>query len=402
MNHLLVPKGFSFTGVACGIAKKPGKLDLGVIYSHVPAPAAAVFTVNKVKAAPILFSMGTLKKGVVQVVIANSGNANACTGKQGMADSRETASLIAEGLRIKQEHVVVASTGVIGVPLPMGRVRSGIKKVIATISTGPQHLAYFSQAIMTTDTKSKVFSVQELIDGKEVTITGIAKGSGMIHPNMATMLAFILTDACIAPNVLRASLKASVDKSFHLLTVDGDTSTNDMVILVANGQAENSMIRSGKGAQLFQRHLDKVCIELAKMIARDGEGAHKYVEIRVKGAKDFCTAKAVAMAIGKSSLVKTALYGNDPNWGRIIAAVGYSGVEITPEKIDIFFKSGKGSLQVCKRGMDTGFDEEKARKIMNHKELHIVVNLHLGKAEATGFTCDLTEGYIDINASYRT
>lgn len=400
----MIPEGFSFAGIACGIAKKKRKRDLGIIFSDVPARTTAVFTTNKVKAAPVLLSKKNIKNGLIQAIVVNSGNANACTGRQGLQDSQETAGLAAAGLGIKQGNVVVASTGVIGVPLPMEKVRKGIQEVISEKCLGPtlQHLSAFSQAIMTTDTRPKVVSLQERFDGKTVTITGIAKGSGMIHPQMATMLAFIITDAAVGQDFLCVSLKRSVEKSFHMLTVDGDMSTNDMVVLMANGKAENTLIRNGRNSQIFQRHLDMVCIKLAKMIARDGEGASKFVQICVRGCRTFSAAKQAAMAIAKSSLVKTALYGNDPNWGRIIAAVGYSGIEINPETIDIVLEARGTQIPVCVRGKDPGFDETKAQHIMRHDEIIIAVNLHQGRAEATVFTCDLTHQYISINASYRT
>lgn len=404
MEKYLIPKGFFFTGIACGIAKKKRKRDLGIIFSDVPAHTAAVFTTNRVKAAPVLLSIKNVKKGLIQAIVANSGNANACTGRQGLQDSRETADLVAAGLGIKQGNVMVASTGVIGVPLPMEKVRKGIEEVISGKCLGStlQHLSAFSQAIMTTDTRPKVVSLQERFAGKTVTITGVAKGSGMIHPQLATMLVFIVTDAAVGQDFLRVSLKRTVEKSFHMLTVDGDTSTNDLVVLMANGKAENTLIKNGRNSQIFQRHLDKICIELAKMIARDGEGASKSVQICVRGGRSFSAAKQAAMSIAKSNLVKTALYGNDPNWGRIIAAVGYSGVEINPEIIDIVLEAKGAQIPVCISGKDPGFDETKARAIMQHKEIVITVNLHQGRAEATVFTCDLTPKYIAINANYRT
>lgn len=404
-KRIIVPLDFSFAAVATGIAKKKGKLDLGVIYCHNPCVATAVFTTNQVKAAPVLFSRRNVKKGRIQAVVANSGNANACTGEKGWQNCVESASLLARLLKISPEKVIVASTGVIGVPLPMDKVRSGIQNAARNLRpsvSGARDLAAFSQAIMTTDTKSKIVSAQFPLDGEKVTITGVAKGAGMIHPNMATMLTFILTDASIGHSSLSYCLKNSVNKSFNMLTVDGDTSTNDMVLVLASGQAKNKIEERREGLVKFQGSLDLVCLELAKMIARDGEGATKLVEVEVSGAKNFVLAKQVAMAVAKSSLVKTAIFGNDPNWGRIMAAIGYSGAKIEPTKIDIAVGHKNKQIQLCVNGQDPGFKEQKAIQILKNKELKIKVNLKQGKAQATVFTCDLTPGYIDINASYRT
>jgi glutamate N-acetyltransferase / amino-acid N-acetyltransferase len=400
-NKIKVPAGFLLTGVASGIARKKGKLDLGIIYAEVPCVTAAVFTTNTVKAAPVLLSSPKAKAGGIRAVVANSGNANACTGKQGLNDARESARLVAAGLAIKPEKVIVASTGVIGVPLPMEKMRQGIKLAVSRISTGS--LNDFSKAIMTTDTVPKIKTVKFTAGGKTINIAGIAKGSGMIHPNMATMLVFIMTDARIDNKSLQSSLSHSVNRSFNMLTVDGDTSTNDMVLVLASGEAGNKAMNGpGKELDIFRKNLDIVCLELAKMIARDGEGASKFVQVSVKGAKNFAAAKQVAMSIARSSLVKTALFGNDPNWGRIIAAIGYSGVAVDPEAVDISLASRHQKILMCRNGRDPGFSESKAKKIMQNKDLEIQVNLKQGPAQATVFTCDLTHGYIDINASYRT
>ena len=405
-NKIKIPAGFCFTGVASGIARKNGKLDVGLIYAEVPCVTAAVFTTNAVKAAPVLVSRPKAIKGGIQAVVANSGNANACTGKQGMNDVLESARLVAAGLQIKPEKVIVASTGVIGVPLPMEKMRQGIKLAISKIkrpTANGEPLTAFSQAIMTTDTVPKIVNKKFVTGGRAINITGVAKGSGMIHPNMATMLVFIMTDALIGKKYLQSCLTESVNRSFNMLTVDGDTSTNDMVLVLASGLAGNKPINSpGKNLDVFRKNLDNICLELAKMIARDGEGATKFVQVAVKGAKNFNAAKQVAMSIARSSLVKTALFGNDPNWGRIIAAIGYSGIAVNPEGIDIAIASRNQKILMCQNGRDPGFSEVAAKRIMKNKDLEIQVNLKQGTAEATVFTCDLTHGYIDINASYRT
>ncbi len=404
-NKINIPAGFKLAGIACGIAKKKGKLDVGLIYASAPCTAAAVFTTNTVKAAPVLVSVEHLGSGRIQAVIANSGNANACTGQQGVKDTLESAGQVAAGLGLEPHQVIVASTGVIGVPLPMEKMRQGIKQVISRIkrpTTNDERLTEFSQAIMTTDTVPKIASSAFKVNGKQIKIIGVAKGSGMIHPNMATMLAFIITDAAVAGNVLRSSLRESVNRSFNMLTVDGDTSTNDMALLLASGQAGNKKIKGGTEEKLFRLHLDKICLDLAKMMARDGEGATKFVEVAVSGAKTLASAKQVAMSIAKSSLVKTALFGNDPNWGRIIAAIGYSGEKIQPEKINISIAGGGQKILMCKSGRDPGFSETAAKKILKHTDLKILIDLGSGRASAVVFTCDLTHGYIDINASYRT
>jgi glutamate N-acetyltransferase / amino-acid N-acetyltransferase len=400
------PKGFILTGVAAGIARKKGKLDVGVIYARQPCTAAAMFTTNLVKAAPVLLSQRHIAKGKVQAVVVNSGNANACTGKAGINTAWESAKMAAAGLQVKPEQVIVASTGVIGVPLPLDKMKKGIEQAIKKIKRSPVRcnlLTDFSQAIMTTDTVPKIVSVRFNAGGKPVIITGVAKGSGMIHPNMATMLVFIMTDAAAEKDFLKTALKYSVEPSFNMLTVDGDTSTNDMVMVLASGQAGNKIITGqSRDAGIFTEKLQQVCRELTIMIARDGEGASKLVEVIVNGARNFAAAKQVAMSIAKSSLVKTAIFGNDPNWGRIIAAIGYSGEKIDPDRVDIAIAAGNKKIQMCRNGIDVGFSEPQAKQLLHGKELKLLINLKQGKASATVYTCDFTHGYIDINASYRT
>lgn len=405
-DQLKVPKGFILTGVAAGIARKKGKLDVGLIYAQRPCTAAALFTTNRIKAAPVLLSQRHIAKGQIQAVVVNSGNANACTGEKGISAAWESAKLTAAGLQVKPEQVVVASTGVIGVPLPLAKLKKGIEKAIEKIklSSARCHLlSDFSQSIMTTDTIPKIVSANFRAGGRKAMITGVAKGSGMIHPNMATMLVFIMTDAAVGKDLLRAALKNSVERSFNMLTVDGDTSTNDMALIMASGKAGNKSIKEkSRDGKVFAKKLLQVCQELTRMIARDGEGATKLVEVMVTGARDFSAAKKVAMSVAKSSLVKTAIFGNDPNWGRIIAAIGYSGENINPDSIDIAIAAGNRNIQMCRNGVDPGFSEVQAKQLLHGEELKILINLKQGRAAAVVYTCDFTHGYIDINASYRT
>lgn len=387
--------GFVASGIYAGI-KKVEKKDLALIFSKSLCTAAGLFTKNEVKGAPVLVSQRNIKKGIGQAIIANSGNSNACTGKQGIKDAEEMAALFAKALNIKPNLVCVASTGVIGEPMPMEKVRNGIADAALKLSKeGGQDAA---EAIMTTDTFLKEKAVQIDIGGKTVTIGGIAKGSGMIYPNMATMLSFIATDAKIASRDLKSALKAAVDKSFNMITVDGDMSTSDMVICLANGVSGISITKN-KGYNYFQKGLSYICTELAKMIVKDGEGATKFVEIRVKGAKTFNDAKKIGMAIGNSNLVKTALFASDANWGRIMAAIGYSGVKVNADKIDLFFNN----VKMVGKGIGLGIDAERdATEVLKKREFAITVDLRLGKAEATVWTCDFSYDYIKINAAYRT
>jgi glutamate N-acetyltransferase/amino-acid N-acetyltransferase len=388
-------KGFLAAGVHCGL--KAQGLDLAVIFSEVPAAGAAVFTTNKVAAAPVLLSRQHLGTGPMRAIVANSGNANACNGERGMADARAMAATAAEALGIKPEQVFVASTGVIGQPLAMDKVASGIKEAVPSLRVDGGEDA--ARAIMTTDTRKKERAVAVEVDGRQVTIGGIAKGAGMIQPNMATMLAFITTDCAINEDLLQEALKEAVDESFNMITVDGDTSTNDTVIILANGQAGNPPIQEKDGAySAFLAGLKDLTRELAKDIVRDGEGATKLIEVKVKGARDFAAARQVAKAIANSNLVKTAIFGCDANWGRIICAAGYSGVDFIPEQVDIYL----GDEQVAAKGAGLPFDEDRAKKILEQDEVAITVDLHMGGGLATVWTCDLTYDYIKVNASYRS
>ncbi len=388
-------KGFLAAGVHCGL--KAQGLDLAVIFSEVPAAGAAVFTTNKVAAAPVLLSRQHLGSGPMRAVVANSGNANACNGERGMEDARAMAAAAAKALGVETEQVFVASTGVIGQPLAIDKVEAGIKQAASVLSIDGGEDA--ARAIMTTDTRKKERAVVVDINGVQVRIGGIAKGAGMIQPNMATMLAFITTDCVIKEDLLQAALKEAVDESFNMITVDGDTSTNDTVIVLANGQAENPLIDQQDEAYFaFLAGLKEIATGLAKDIVRDGEGATKLIEVNVKGAKDFAAARQVAKAIANSNLVKTAIFGCDANWGRIICAAGYAGVDLIPSQVDIYL----GDEQVAAKGAGLPFDEDRVKKILEGDEVAITVDLNMGGGMATVWTCDLTYDYIKVNASYRS
>ncbi len=389
-------KGFLAQGVSCGI-KKTDKSDLAIVYSESPATVAAVFTQNQVKAAPVLVTQKRMAQGTVRAVVINAGNANACTGKKGIEDAEKMTSLVGHHLGLPDKEVLVASTGVIGKFLPMDKVAKGIETAARSLSIDGGEEA--ARAILTTDTFVKEFSTTIILDGKSVRIGGMAKGSGMIHPNMATLLGFITTDASIAPEALQKALKGAVDQSFHCISVDGDCSTNDMIIAMANGRAGNKPIKmlSGDGIK-FAEALVLVCQELARRVVLDGEGATKFITVKVEGAPDFSQARQVAMEISKSSLFKTAMFGMDANWGRIMAALGNSSVKIQPDKVDVSF----GPLKVCRGGCAIEFSEAKALGLLKRKEVDVLVELHLGKADATVFTADLSYDYVKINASYRS
>lgn len=392
------PKGFLFSTVEAAI-KKPGRKDLALIYSEKEAIVSGVFTKNNIKAAPVKLDMKRIKTGNGQAIIVNSGNANACTGEQGMKDAIEMTELVAKALGLKANKVYVCSTGVIGIPMPMERIRLKISELACNL--GKAMIDDVAMAIMTTDTFPKMVSRRIKIGGKMVTVSAICKGAGMICPNMATMLCFIMTDADIEKKALNMALKNAVNKSFNRITIDGDMSTNDTVLIMANGLARNKVItgdRKQKTAfSIFSDALAEVTYELARMIVKDGEGATKLIEIEVKNAKNDKDAEKGALAIANSLLVKTAIYGNDANWGRIMAALGYSGIAIKEEKTDIYLNG----LKIVNQGMGVGKDSE-ANERLKSKEVKIVIDLHLGKGSAKVLTCDLTEGYIKINAEYRT
>lgn len=390
-------KGFQFSVVEAAI-KKPGRKDLALIFSETPATAAAVFTTNAVKAAPVLLSAGRIVAGKAQALVVNSGNANACTGAQGMRDARETTQLLAAGLGIAEELVQVSSTGVIGVPLPMERLRSAIPGLVA--GCGSAGIDDLAAAIMTTDTFPKAVQRTGCAGGVSYTVAGVAKGAGMIMPNMATMLSFVMTDAAVAPELIDALFRAAVDRSFNAITIDGDTSTNDTCLLMANGAAGTPVITAASPeAAEFARLLDEVLLELAKLIVRDGEGATKFVEIRIRGAESDADAKRAAMAVANSSLVKTAFFGQDANWGRIFAAVGYSGARVNPDLLALWFDD----VCMARAGVFSGGDAEaQGTEVLRKKEFSVQVDLGLGEGSATVYTSDLSHEYVSINADYRT
>ncbi len=391
-------KGFQFAGIHSGIKNKPGVKDLGLILCDTAAPAAAVFTRNRVKAAPVLLGEKVMAKGRCRAVLVNSGNANCFTGDQGMADAEECSRLAADACGVNLDEVMVSSTGVIGAPLPMDCFRTGIPQVKDALSE--DGLMDFAQAILTTDLSTKMVQMEAVIPGKEkkIKMVGVAKGSGMIRPDMATMLAYVLTDARISPGDLKACLSAANEKSFNRITVDGDTSTNDTLLCMASGAGE-AAVEDEASLSVFSDLLEKVCFELGKMIVRDGEGATKVVQIRVKGARTAQDAFKAAEAIAHSNLVKTAIYGEDPNWGRITAAAGRSGAEVDADLMDLFFESQALVLRGEWLGLEA---EKKAAEIMKAKEIHILLDLNLGKFEDAFLFCDFSEDYVKINADYRS
>lgn len=394
-GELYIPEGFLFSAVEAAI-KGPGKRDLALIYSVVESSIWGMFTTNRVKAAPVRLCMKMIKTGRGQAIVVNSGNANACTGEQGMRDAAEMAELAAGLLKLRNNRVFVCSTGVIGRPMPMKKIRPKISELAGNIGTAS--IMDVAAAIMTTDTFQKIISRQIEIGGRRVTILGICKGAGMISPNMATMLCFIMTDADIERVAAKTALEIAVKKSFNRITVDGDMSTNDTTLLMANGMAGNDLIQlNSREFKSFSSMLSDITSELSRMIVRDGEGATKLIEVKIKNSKSGHDAEKGAFAVANSLLVKTAIYGNDANWGRIMSALGYSGIAIKEEKIDIFFNG----LKVVERGIGTGRDRE-ADERLKAREISIVIDLHLGKETAKVLTCDLTEEYVRINAEYRT
>jgi glutamate N-acetyltransferase/amino-acid N-acetyltransferase len=394
-GSVTIPKGYKAGGIHCGVKKK--KLDLGYIVSEVPATAAGVYTTNLFQAAPLLVTQESIsKENKIQAILVNSGNANACTGEQGVLDAFEMQKGFAAELEIKDHLVAVTSTGVIGELLPMEKINNGIKQILQ-----PEYEieANFKQAILTTDLCTKQMAVQIQIDGKTVSIGGAAKGSGMIHPNMATMLGFVTTDANIAHEDLLFALKDVTNKTFNMITVDGDTSTNDMVLVMANGLAENEMLtKDHPDWTLFVDGLKIVCESLAKKIARDGEGATKLIEVQVNGAYSLDAARGVGKSIISSNLVKTAIFGADANWGRIVTAIGYSGVPIEPNALKVAI----GPFPVFANGLPIPFDEAKVKEYLELDTIKILVDLHQGDYTVTAYGCDLTYDYVKINGSYRT
>lgn len=392
-------KGFTANGVHCGIRKNRTKRDLALIFSEKKAAAACVYTRNLVKGAPLAVTKSNVADGYAQAVICNSGNANTCNAN-GVEIAEQTCALLGKELGIPASDIVVASTGVIGQPLDIAPIAEGIPSLVAGLGDKGSEAA---EGIMTTDTVEKQISVSFTVGGKECRMGGIAKGSGMIHPNMATMLVFVTTDCAIEPAMLQKALSADVETSFNMVSVDGDTSTNDMVCVLANGMAENDTI-TAEGADFdeFCKALHTVTVYLCKKIAGDGEGATKLLECNVTCAADEKTAKTVAKSVVCSSLLKAAMFGADANWGRVLCAVGYSGAELDVNKIDVTFVSAAGELPVCVGGSGIDFSEEKAKVILSEKEIKINVCLNSGSAAATAWGCDLTYDYVKINGDYRT
>ena len=390
-------KGYRSAALHCGVKRNPLKKDLALIYSEIPAVASGVFTKNNVKAAPVLLSMKNIKKGLINAIVVNSGNANACTGKQGMKDALAMAEKAAFMTASNKNEVIVCSTGVIGIKMPIDKILDGIET--ASYSLREDGLFGAAEAIMTTDLSKKIACLNFNAGGKACSIFGMTKGSGMIHPNMATMLCFILTDVSISKKMLDRAFKELNENTFNAITVDGDTSTNDTAVILANGMAGNKPITAtGKDYNTFYNTLNKVMLSLAKKIVQDGEGATKFIEVRVLNAKTQKDALKCAKAVAGSSLFKTAIYGGDPNWGRILSAVGNSGVKFKEEKVAISFDK----MVIAKKGVEIKFNEKKAHNILMKKEILVTVNLNYGKESASAYTCDLTEGYIKINAHYRT
>lgn len=389
-------QGFKAGGIACGV-KKNQLPDLALVYSAVPADAGGIFTTNQVQAAPVILSREYLKKGKAQAIIANSGNANACVGVVGMEAAQRMTVATGKALNISADSVLVASTGVIGIALPVEKIENALAGKIDFLSDNGSAAA--AKAIMTTDTFPKEVAVELELGGTTVKIGGIAKGSGMIHPNMATMFGFITTDARIEGSLLQKAISTAGKTSFNRITVDGDTSTNDCLFILANGLANNQPITSeNQDYQAFLQALTTVCLELAKMIARDGEGATKLVEIKITGAKTEDEAVKAGKSVATSNLVKTALFGEDANWGRILAAVGYSGIKIDPDRICIYL----GDLPVYQKGIGLVFDEVKAKQILSQKEILITIDLNDGNEAASVWTCDFSYDYVKINGSYRS
>ena len=395
MTETIICPGFKAAGMAANI-KKDGNKDLGLILSETDASAAAVFTRNLIKAAPVILDEERIRKGRCRAIIVNSGNANCCTGINGMNDALEMAKVTASKLGISEELVLVASTGVIGEQFPIEKITAAVPEIKNSLSSNG--FTDFAQSIMTTDTYPKIVSQKGEIDGKVYTVTGIAKGSGMICPDMATMLAFICTDTDIAPDMLKDILVTSTERSFNRITIDGDTSTNDTVIIMANG-CSGAVIKNDFQKENFQNMLDNTMLSLAKMIVKDGEGATKLVEIIVKGASSNKDARIVADTVANSSLVKTALFGEDANWGRIIAAAGRSKAPVKPDQIDIFFDD----IMMVKNSTGCGSKAEfDATDILKNPEFSITLNLNMGTGYASVFTCDFSIDYVKINADYRT
>ena len=391
--------GFTASGVHCGIRHNKKKRDIALILSDTPAATAAVYTTNLVKGAPLVVTKRPIENGYARAIICNSGNANTCNAN-GEEIAEKMSALTAEALGIDPSDVVVASTGVIGQPLDITPIEKGIPALVEGLGN---HSDYACEGIMTTDTRPKEIAVEFTVGGKVCRMGGIAKGSGMIHPNMATMLVFVTTDCKISSTMLQKALSADVEDSFNMVSVDGDTSTNDMVSVLANGEADNEEITAdGEDFEIFKEALSVVTTDLCRKIAGDGEGATKLLECKVDGGRDALNAKIVAKSVICSSLFKAAMFGADANWGRVLCAIGYAGADVDVNKVDVAFRSAKGEILVCKNGAGVPFSEEKAKEILLEKEIEVLVSLNDGNATATAWGCDLTYDYVKINGDYRT
>ncbi len=392
-------KGFQANGIHCGVRKNKTKRDIALIVSETPAATAGVYTTNLVKGAPIEVTKKNIENGYAKAIICNSGNANTCNA-DGIEVAEKMCKLTGDALGIDASDVVVASTGVIGQKLDITPIANGISELVSGLG---DHSEFAAEGIMTTDTTKKEIALSFEVGGVECKIGGIAKGSGMIHPNMATMLVFITTDCKISPEMLQKALSSDIKNTFNMVSVDGDTSTNDTVIVMANGEAQNKEITAeGEDFDAFMKALNGITVYLCKMIAADGEGATKMLECKVTGAGDEDTAKKVAKSVICSSLVKAAMFGADANWGRILCAAGYSGAALDVNKIDVIFKSASGEVLVCENGAGVDFSEEKAKEVLLEKEIEILVKIGDGNASATAWGCDLTYDYVKINGDYRT
>lgn len=392
-------KGFTASGIHCGIRKNKTKKDLALIYSEVKAATAAVYTTNLVKGAPLTVTKNHIADGYAQAVICNSGNANTCNAN-GIEIAEQMSDILAEKMGIDSKDVVVASTGVIGQQLDIEPIAEGMDALVSGLGNNSEDAA---EGIMTTDTRLKQIAVSFEIDGVECKIGGIAKGSGMIHPDMATMLVFITTDCAISPDMLQKALSTDIQNTFNMVSVDGDTSTNDMVSILANGMAGNKLIdKEDETYAEFMKALNTVTVYLCQKIAGDGEGATKTLECKVTGAADIETAKTAAKSVICSSLLKAAMFGADANWGRVLCAIGYSGADVDVNKIDVAFRSPKGTIEVCKNGAGVEFSEEKAKEILLEEKIEILIELNSGNESATAWGCDLTYDYVKINGDYRT
>jgi glutamate N-acetyltransferase/amino-acid N-acetyltransferase len=399
-GNIIAPNGFKAGSVHCGLKSNMRKHDIGIIFSEQPCKTAALFTTNQIVAAPIKLSRNVVQNGTAHAIVVNSGNANACTGKKGEKDAETMALLTSKHLNIKPDEVIVASTGIIGHHLPMAKIKSGISKSSECLGDKNTHAINIAKAIMTTDLVPKHIAIKAKIGGKEITIGAIAKGSGMISPNMATMFCFITTDAAISLNTLRSCIKKSTENSFNQITVDGHMSTSDMVAILANGMAHNRNITSSTKSELalFQKALDYVTQNMAKEIVKDGEGATKFVQIEIHEAKSVSEAKKIARTIAESPLVKTAINGEDPNWGRIVSAAGYAGVTLDESKLHL----SVNKVTIYKKGLPVTPAPKRLNSVMKKKEITIQLHLGMGNKSATLWTCDLSKEYVKINADYHT